>query len=105
MTHDFLNDFNISLVLTKPRTESMTQIMSRKVTNQYRISPLLIGQHRFIFDVGGTNAVNSSVDTMRRERVAVAVLEDESSIPINNGLIEPDYLLCFPFCLQSGFDL
>ena len=42
----------------------MTQIMSRKVTNQYRISPLLIGQHRFIFDVGGTNAVNSSVDTM-----------------------------------------
>ena len=57
----------------------------------------MIGQHRFIFDVGGTNAVNSSVDTMRRERVAVAVLEDESSIPINNGFIEPDYLLCFPF--------
>ena len=75
----------------------MTQIMSRKVTNQYRISPLLIGQHRFIFDVGGTNAVNSSVDTMRRERIAVAVLENEASIPIDNGLIEPDYFLCFPF--------
>lgn len=63
MAHDFLNDFDIPLVFTKPRTESMTQIMSRKVTNQYRISPLLIGQHRFIFDVGGTNTVNSSVDT------------------------------------------
>lgn len=90
MAHDFLNDFDIPLVFTKPRTESMTQIMSRKVTNQYRISPLLIGQHRFIFDVGGTNTVNSSVDTMRRERIAVAVLEDEASIPVNNGLIEPD---------------
>ena len=40
----------------------------------------MIGQHRFIFDVGGTNTVNSSVDTMRRERIAVAVLEDEASI-------------------------
>lgn len=87
MAHDFLNDFDIPLVFTKPRTESMTQIMSRKVTNQYRISPLLIGQHRFIFDVGGTNTVNSSVDTMRRERIAVAVLEDEASI-----LCDFDYL-------------
>lgn len=26
MAHDFLNDFDIPLVFTKPRTESMTQI-------------------------------------------------------------------------------
>lgn len=102
MTHNFLDDLDVLFVFAKASTEGMAQVVCGKMPDQYGVAPFLIGPYRFVFDIGSTDTIYGSVDTVRRERITVSVLEDESGISINDRLIEPDYLLSFPFRFQSS---
>lgn len=83
----------------------MAQVMCGKMPDQYRISPFLISQHCFVFDIGGADTVYGPINTMGRKRIAVSVLEDKAGVSINDGFIKSDYLLCFSFRFQSSLDL
>ena len=79
--------------------------MCGKMPDQYGIAPFLIGPYRFVFDIGSTDTIYGSVDTVRRKRITISVLENEASISINDTFVEPNYLLRLPLCFKSSFDL
>lgn len=79
VSHDFLDDLDVRLVLTEARTKGMPQVMDGKVRQ-------LDSAVRFGFNVViSDNARNRSIYDVGIQSLLEAVLKDETLIPVNHA--------------------
>lgn len=75
MPHDFLNDFQVRLILAKPCAECMPQIVDAEMRQQHGLSLFLLRLLCFLKIAVSYDSVDHSVDCMRRQHFSIAVLE------------------------------
>jgi len=64
MSHDFLNDFQIALILTKPGTECVAKIVNGEVPDQDRWTFFFLSPFSFFVIAGRVNPFQRTVNTL-----------------------------------------
>lgn len=62
MTHDFLNDLDVSFVLTEPRAECVSELVYGETRDQYRLSLFFLCCFCFLLVVVADNAFYRPID-------------------------------------------
>ena len=75
MPHDFLNDFQVWLILAKPCAECMPQIVDAEMRQQQGFSAFLLRLLCFLKIAVSYDPIDYSVDCMGRQHFVIAVLE------------------------------
>ena len=96
MSHDFLDGFDVGLVLTHTRAECVPDMMARKMREQKRFSAFLCRQQRLLIVVIVRDPGNRAVDRSLIVQVPAAVAEDEMSHSVKRNIIKFETLCSLP---------
>ena len=84
MSHDFLNDFQIALILTKPGTECVAKIVNGEVPDQDRWTFFFLSPFSFFVIAGRVNPFQRTGNVVGTQKAPKAGLENESAVTIND---------------------
>ena len=101
MTHNTLNHFQISFIFTKSGAKCVSDMMTRKMRNQYRASALPFCLNNFFGIVGFVNSFDCTVDYAGFMDNSVFIAKDKPTHTINHLHIKTGFFLCFVFILDS----
>ena len=79
-------------------------MVCRKVREQNRLAPFSFSKLFFCFVIVAADTFDSTVDTMGRKAIAVAVTEDETGITVNLSFVKAAPHLVTTFFFQSVTD-
>lgn len=89
MTHNTLNHFQISFIFTKSGAKCVSDMMTRKMRNQYRASALPFCLNNFFGIVGFVNSFDCTVDYAGFMDNSVFIAKDNPLIPSTTCTLKP----------------
>ena len=87
MAHYLLDKLDIVRAFAESCAESMSQVMDAKVRKKLWSTILQFGLIQFFHVVRRRDALNSPIDIMSREKIPIAISEDETVITVQHQFI------------------
>ena len=84
VSHDLLNDLDVAFVFAKACTESVAQVVNRKVADQQWFTTFLVSQYKLVLVVVSVDPFDCPIDIMGGKRISISILKNKSCVAVND---------------------